>query len=140
MSTYPGSLDQKFEMIESLGKRKGGVAPARRKLADMVNERMLPTPHVEAAIVEVEDIICRPTTVNLANGSVLRLSQNVIEVHRFDRKWGRDGKRICSEVNGSVMNGQQSPEILQGSNCENVHVPTGLGAGTWQIVVLAANL
>ncbi len=79
--------------------------------------RKLPSPTtgklVDATVVEIEEIRDRPAIIYLADGSVLRLRVDVVEVTRFEGEWDRDGLPFYSVRSGNLLGILESPENLR---------------------------
>lgn len=81
---------------------------AERKLK---NPRTGETIHAET--VDIEEITEKPIIIKLADGTVLRIRVDVVEVVRFKDQWGQDGHPIYNVKSGTFIAIIDSPEHLQ---------------------------
>ena len=79
--------------------------------------RKLPSPTtgkmVEATIVEIDEIRDRPLVMSLADGTVLRLRVDVVEVARFQDEWDQDGHPLYNIRSGNIVVVLESSEELR---------------------------
>ncbi len=68
---------------------------------------------VEATVVDIEEIRERPLMISLADGSVLRLRVDVVEVARFNGEWDGDGHPLYNVRSGSILAVLESPAELK---------------------------
>ena len=68
---------------------------------------------VDTDVVDIEDIRERPTLVKLADGTVLRIKLDVVDVSRFDGLWASDGNPVYNVRTGSVISVLEAPDNLK---------------------------
>lgn len=68
---------------------------------------------VEATVVEIEEITDRPAIIRLADGSVLRLKTDVVDVARYEGEWDKDGHPLYNVRSGSILAVLESPDNLK---------------------------
>ncbi|MYI69773.1 MAG: hypothetical protein F4103_13870 [Boseongicola sp. SB0673_bin_14] len=80
-------------------------------------KRTLPSPitgkPVEATLVEIKEISEKPTVISLADGAVLRLKLDVIEVARFENERDPEGNPIYNVRSGNILAVLEAPESLR---------------------------
>ncbi len=81
----------------------------------MMAKRQLPHPvtgeMVEVDVVNIVEISERPTTITLADGTVLRIKVDVVEVSRFlgEDDYDQDGNPLYNVRHGVLMNVLHAP-------------------------------
>ena len=68
---------------------------------------------VEAEVIEIKNISDSAIRVELADGTVLRLKIDIIEVVRFNDEWDAEGHPRYSVKSGNLMAVLDSPENLR---------------------------
>jgi len=68
---------------------------------------------VEADVIEIQDSTNTVIRVTLADGSVLRVRLDIIEVVRYDGLWDNDGNPVYSVKNAVYSAVLQSPDSLR---------------------------
>ncbi len=57
----------------------------------------------DVEMVEIEEIVDKPTKVRLADGSVLRIRMDILEVAKFKRERGLDGHPIYNVRSSAII-------------------------------------
>ncbi len=68
---------------------------------------------VDTTIVDIVEIRDRPLVMSLADGSVLRLRVDVLEVSRFQDEWDPDGNPLYNVRSGNILVVLDSPQELR---------------------------
>ena len=68
---------------------------------------------VEATVVEFEEISGQPVILRLADGSVLRLKTDVIEVARFEGERDNEGHPLYNVRSGNILVILESQDSLE---------------------------
>ena len=80
-------------------------------------ERKLKNPStgetIHAETVDIEEITEKPIIIKLADGTVLRIRVDVVEVVRFKDQWDQDGHPVYNMKSGTLLAVLDSPEHLQ---------------------------
>ena len=67
----------------------------------------------DATVVDIESIDDRPVIITLADGSVLRLKIDVVEIVHIDGEWDRDGNPCYQIKSGNIVAVLESPDHLK---------------------------
>ena len=87
---------------------------ATRKLLSPTTGQM-----VEAEVVAIEGLEERPILIHLADGSVLRLKVDIIEVCRYAGEWDKEGHPMYNVKSGTILAVLDSSEQLRNSDPED---------------------
>ena len=68
---------------------------------------------VDADVIEIVEIDDPPVRIVLADGTILRLKTDVIEVTRFNDEWDQDGNPLYTVRSGNIVGVLESPEDLR---------------------------
>lgn len=81
---------------------------AKREVPHPVTREM-----VEAEVVDIVEISERPTIITLADGTVIRLKVDVVEVTRFEGEYDGEGNPLYNVRNGILLNILEAPDHLK---------------------------
>ena len=73
---------------------------------------------VEAEVVAIERLEELPIMIHLADGSVLRLKVDIIEVCRYAGEWDKEGYPMYNVKSGTILAVLDSPEHLRNNDSE----------------------
>ena len=81
-------------------------------------KRKLPSPTtgemVETTVIEINDVKNdKAATIHLADGTVLRLRVDIVEVSRFEGEWDPDGNPLYNIRSGNILAVLDSPDDLK---------------------------
>ena len=68
---------------------------------------------VEAEVIEIKSISDSAIRIELADGSLLRLKVDIVEVARFNDEWDPEGHPRYSVKSGNLMSVLDSPDSLR---------------------------
>ena len=71
---------------------------ADRKIKDARTGEMF-----EAETVDIEEISEKPMIIKLADGSILRLKVDVVEVARYKDRWDQEGHPMYNVRSGTIL-------------------------------------